>query len=354
MLSKKRIRVLVADDSSFMRGAIMRMISEDPAIEVVGEARDGVETIEKVETLKPDVLTLDIEMPRMNGIDALRVIMNRHPLPVLMVSSLTEEGAEATFEALELGALDYVPKNLQDLSVNIINAGPLIVEKIKAIAGRKVERHLHLSPDEPLKRSDRSVAGSRSFSQRIAVVAIGASTGGPGAVQYILQSLPSDFPASILVVQHMPAQFTTIFAERMDAISRLRVREASDGCSLSPGEALIAPGGKQIRLKREKAIDVRVEIMNGTEDVIYKPSVDIALTSVAGSFPGRALGVILTGMGCDGREGVRAIKRTGGKAIAQDESSSVVYGMPKAIVEERLADRVLPLKDMPGEILNMV
>lgn len=347
----KRINCLVVDDSSFMRRAITTMIEEDPHIKVIDVARDGLEAIKKVESLKPDVVTLDIEMPRMNGIEALRVIMERHPVPVLMVSSLTEEGAEATFDALELGALDYIPKHLDNLSVNIVKIKKELIAKIKAVAGKKVKSKQFTAPCPLLPANHHK---DRFASQRVAVVAIGASTGGPQAVQNILRLMPSNFPAGILVIQHMPHNFTSAYAERLNRLCNLKVKEASNGDTVLAGKVFIAPGGAQTRLKRAGAIEFRLTVEDDPPDAIYKPSVDIALLSAAECFPGRALGVILTGMGSDGREGIRAIKKTGGRAIAQDEASCVVYGMPKAVIDEGLVDKVVPLEMMPGEILNMV
>ncbi|MBI5599140.1 MAG: chemotaxis response regulator protein-glutamate methylesterase [Deltaproteobacteria bacterium] len=357
MTERKVIKVLVVDDSSFMRKAIKGMLEEDPGIKVVDTARDGAEAIEKIEALAPDVVTLDVEMPRMNGIEALRVIMERHPLPVLMVSSLTEEGAKATFEALDIGALDYIPKQLEDLSFNIVKIKAELIDKVKAVAGRGLRRRSPTTPAAAFLNKKETAARpscARFASQRIAIVAIGASTGGPRAVQDVLCALPGDFHAGVLVVQHMPRNFTAPYAERLNGLCKLRVREAREGDVITPGEVLVAPGGTQTRLKRKGAIEVGLVMEDSPGDAIYKPSVDISLTSVAGCFPDRAVGVILTGMGSDGREGMRAIKKAGGKVVAQDEASCVVYGMPKAVVDAGLADKVAPLDAIAGEVLNMV
>ncbi len=343
------VKVLVVDDSSFMRKAIKTMLEEDPSISVVGTARDGLEAVEKVEELNPDVVTLDIEMPRMNGLEALRVIMARHPLPVIVVSSLTEEGAKVTFEALDLGAVDYIPKHLDNLSVNILRIRRELVEKVKAVAGKRVTRRRHLTKPLPLeKRRDRFVA------QRTGIVVIGASTGGPKAVEEVLKALPPDFPSGIVVVQHMPRQFTGPYAERLASICSLKVKEATSGDTLKEGWAFIAPGGRQMRIRKKGPLETGFVIDNNPPDALYKPSVDITFLSVAESFPGRSIAIVLTGMGSDGLKGSREIKKRGGKVIAQDESTSIVYGMPKAVVDEGIADMVLPLEKIPGELVNLV
>ena len=354
---KKPINVLVVDDSSFMRKAIKTLIEEDDELKVVDVARDGREAVEKVEKVNPDVVTMDVEMPRMNGLEALRVIMKRHPVPVLMVSSLTEAGAKATFEALDMGAVDFVPKHLDDLSVNIVKIKSDLIEKIKAVAGKSVSvpctRKVSVEP-MPVKDWAELPSKDRFVSQRVAIVAIGASTGGPRAVQDILKAIPGNFPSAILVVQHMPRGFTSSYAEKLNRLCNIKVKEAADGDIIRAGEAFIAPGGMQTTLKKKGALEVEISVETGPADAIYKPCVDISLLSVSECFPGRALGVIMTGMGADGREGIRKIKAEGGKTIAQDESSCVVYGMPKAVVDEGLADKVVPLEKMSGEIVNMV
>lgn len=343
------IRVLVVDDSSFMRKAIKAMLEEDPAIRVIGTARDGVEAVEKVEELNPDVVTLDIEMPRMNGLEALGVMMKRHPLPVIVVSSLTEEGAKVTFEALDLGACDYIPKHLDDLAVNILRIKGELIAKVKAVAGKRVKRRPGIPPVRMVvKKADRFV------SQRTGVVAIGASTGGPKAVENILMALPQDFPAGIVVIQHMPGQFTGPYADRLDTLCAMKVKEASERDVLREGWAFIAPGGRQLRLKKRGPLEVGFLIADDPPDALYKPSVDITFLSVSECYPGRGIAIVLTGMGSDGLKGAKEIKRRGGRVIAQDESTAVVYGMPKAVVDEGVADMVLPLERIPGELLNLV
>jgi two-component system chemotaxis response regulator CheB len=347
------VRVLVVDDSAFMRNAISNMLASDAGIQVVGVARDGLEAIAKVKTLKPDIVTLDVEMPRMDGIQALRHIMSSTPLPVVMVSSLTTAGARVTLEALEAGAVDFIPKNLSDLSVNIVRIKAVLLEKIKALGRRslppRVVGAVTAALPEPLPAPDRT-AGER----RIGVVAIGTSTGGPKAVQGILPRLPKNFPVPIVVAQHMPPAFTGPFAERLDQLCGLRVAEAREAEPLRPGTVLIAPGGGHMRLKRGTALETVVSISEDRQEFVYRPSVDALLTSASEVLPGRVLGVILTGMGDDGLLGARAVREGGGRVFVQSEDTCVVYGMPRAVAEAGLADKVLPVEEIAGEILNAV
>ncbi|GBD39496.1 Chemotaxis response regulator protein-glutamate methylesterase of group 1 operon [bacterium HR37] len=341
------IRVLIVDDSAFMRNALKTMLSSDPEIEIVGVARDGVEAIEKVMSLNPDIVTMDVEMPRMDGLTALKRIMEIKPVPVIIVSSLTSEGAKVTLDALDIGAVDFIPKNLSELSVDIVKLKELLIEKVKKVAGRKNIRK-RVSPF-PYKSNEVNRAHLTS-SRKIGVVAIGTSTGGPRALQEIIPKLPKNFPVPIVIAQHMPATFTGPFAERLNQISQITVKEAEDGEVLKQGVAFIAPGRGHMRL-RKRGIETVISITSDDE-YIYRPSVDLLMTSVAECFPGKALGVILTGMGNDGLKGISALRESGGKVIAQNEETCVVYGMPKAVVEAGLADKVLPLEDIAGEIVS--
>lgn len=344
-----RIKVLVVDDSAFMRNALTKMIASDPEFQVVGVARDGVEAIDKVISLKPDIVTLDIEMPKMNGLEALKVIMDKSPVPVLMVSSLTTEGAKETLEALELGAVDFIPKNLADLSVNILKIKAHLLDKLKTIARRGLipKRRKKVTPPVMTKRS---FEGPR----KVGLVAIGSSTGGPRALQEVLPHLPPDFPVPIIISQHMPRNFTRPFAERLNQTCKVTVKEAEDGEPLKAGTVYIAPGGRHMEITRRKAIDTRIKIVPDNGESIYKPSVDVMMISASDVFPGRVLGVILTGMGNDGLKGMTKIKHDGGKTIAQSEETCVVYGMPKAVVEAGVADKVVPIEEIAGEIINAV
>ncbi len=348
------IRVLVVDDSAFMRKAITSMLQEDPEIKVIGTARDGVEAVELTEKLKPDIVTMDVEMPKMDGISALKEIMHKYPVPVLMVSSLTTEGAKVTLEALELGAVDFIPKNLAELSVNIVKIKGILLEKIKTIARRGIIKRRPPLKERKVETPGVEIPKIRITGERkVGIVSIGTSTGGPKALQEIIPKLPKGFPVAVVVAQHMPPNFTKAFAERLDQLSQISVKEAEEGESLKPGIVYIAPGRGHMRIKR-KGIETYVNISEDKEEFIYRPSVDILMSSVAECFPGRTLGVILTGMGTDGAQGCRKIKETGGRVFAQSEDTCVVYGMPKAVVEAGLADKVVPLEEMAGEIINAV
>ncbi len=351
----KQTRILVVDDSAFMRRALKQMLESDPDIVVIDTARDGSEAVEKTVQLRPDLVTMDIEMPKMNGLDALRLIMEKRPTPVLMVSSLTSEGANVTLEAMELGALDFIPKNLSEMSVNILKVKEDLLKKVKLLAKKKLGRPVKR---QAVKRPNISTLSKKFDSytsqRRIGIISIGTSTGGPMALQKILPYLPANLPVGVVVAQHMPAAFTGTFAQRLNKISQLEIREAVNGDIIKQGVVLVAPGGKHMRVKRIGAIETRVVISDEPKTALYKPSVNELMLSVAEFYPGRALGVILTGMGNDGHAGIKAIKQSGGKAFAQDEESSVVYGMPRAVVDDNLADKVLPIDTMVGELINAV
>ncbi|MEN2994874.1 MAG: chemotaxis response regulator protein-glutamate methylesterase [Thermodesulfovibrio sp.] len=350
------IKVLVVDDSAFMRKAITAMLQEDPEIKVIGTAKDGVEAVQMVQELKPDIVTMDVEMPRMDGITALKEIMNKSPVPVIMVSSLTTEGAKVTLEALELGAVDFIPKNLSELSVNIVKIKEMLIEKIKTIAKRGIVKRKPTARnlETKIETSKIEIPKTRvSTERKVGIVAIGTSTGGPKALQEIIPKLPKDFPVPVVIAQHMPPNFTKPFAERLDQLSQLSVKEAEEGEVIKPGFVYIAPGRGHMRIKR-KGINTFVSISEDKEEFIYRPSVDLLMLSVAECYPGRSLGVILTGMGNDGAKGCKKIKETGGRVFAQNEESCVVYGMPRAVIEAGIADKVIPLEEMAGEIINAV
>ena len=321
-----------------MRKTISMMLDGDPEIEVVATARDGVEACEKVAELRPDVVTLDIEMPRMDGLTALRKIMASNPVPVLMVSSLTREGAAATMEALQAGALDFVPKESSGAMLAINRIREELVGKVKAVARSK---HV-LARHQTMRPASRPRPRLRLGNHR--VLLIGTSTGGPFALQQIVPRLPAEFPLPVLIVQHMPPHFTKSLADRLNSISPLNVREASAGDVVRPGEVLIAPGGRHMTFER-RGDDV-VVVTPLVPETLHRPSVDVMFDSACQVIGGRPLGVVMTGMGRDGREGSRTIKERGGTVIAQDEESSVVFGMPRAVIEAGLADVVAPLDDI--------
>ncbi len=356
------IKVLVVDDSAFMRKALSGMLEGDPRVTVVGAARNGEEGVQKVAELHPDVVTMDVEMPGMNGLEALKRIMAIRPVPVIMVSSLTEEGAKETLTALELGAVDYIPKQLDGLATNITALQHELIAKVVAAAGAAGKlRHRTVQRDRPpavMGTAKKEFVGltsaSVSATRGSKVVAIGCSTGGPQALQDVLPLFPADFPAGILIVQHMPQFFTKPFAERMNQQCHIEVREAKEADVVKPGVALIAPGGCHMRVVRRRALDVEIALAPNRENLPYVPSVDVLMRSVAEVYHARGIGVILTGMGQDGLEGMKAIKEAKGRTLAQDEATCVVYGMPKAVVDGGYADKVMPVSQITMEIVNMI
>ncbi|MDS9877198.1 chemotaxis response regulator protein-glutamate methylesterase [Pseudomonas protegens] len=368
------VKVLVVDDSGFFRRRVSEILSADSNIQVVGTATNGKEAIDQALALKPDVITMDYEMPMMDGITAVRHIMQRCPTPVLMFSSLTHEGARVTLDALDAGAVDFLPKNFEDISRNPEKVKQLLCEKVHSIS-RSNRRFSSYSAPAPQPASapapaPSSFASSRSPAPAPApartaapaasanspapkrkaykLVAIGTSTGGPVALQRVLTQLPANFPAPIVLIQHMPAAFTKAFAERLDKLCRISVKEAEDGDILRPGLALLAPGGKQMMVDGRGA----VKILPGDERLNYKPCVDITFGSAAKSYSDKVLAVVLTGMGADGREGARLLKQGGSAVWAQDEASCVIYGMPMAIVKANLADAVYSLDDIGRHLVE--
>jgi two-component system chemotaxis response regulator CheB len=357
----KTIQVLVVDDSTFMRKSLSAMLAADPRIAIAGMARNGEEALQQVHQLNPDVVTMDVEMPGMNGIEALKRIMAEHPVPVVMVSSLTAEGAGDTLKALELGAIDYIPKQLDGVAMKIYDIQKELIEKIVAAAGANIPRRHEARGARPEANSSRPLplapyltSKSVTATRGAKLVAIGCSTGGPQALLEVLPAFPSDFPAGIVIVQHMPKTFTKPFADRMNEVCSLEVKEAVDGDEVKPGRILIAPGGVQCRVKRKSITSTVIALSPNVEHHLHAPSVDIMMQSVASMYGERGIAVILTGMGHDGLEGVKAIKAAKGRTIVQDEKTCIVYGMPKAVVEAGCADKVIPLSGVAGEILNMV
>jgi two-component system chemotaxis response regulator CheB len=371
------VKVLVVDDSGFFRRRVSEILSADPNIQVVGTATNGKEAIDQALALKPDVITMDYEMPMMDGITAVRHIMQRCPTPVLMFSSLTHEGARVTLDALDAGAVDFLPKNFEDISRNPEKVKQLLCEKILSISRSNRRANTYSAPapvavpaptpapssvssygssaparpaPAPIPARTHAPASSSPAPKRKAykLVAIGTSTGGPVALQRVLTQLPANFPAPIVLIQHMPAAFTKAFAERLDKLCRISVKEAEDGDILRPGLALLAPGGKQMMIDGRGA----VKILPGDERLNYKPCVDITFGSAAKSYGDKVLAVVLTGMGADGREGARLLKQGGSAIWAQDEASCVIYGMPMAIVKAELADAVYSLDDIGKHLVE--
>ena len=338
----KQVRVLVVDDSALMRKLIPQMLAADESIDVVGTAMDGSFCLKKIEELRPNVVTLDLEMPGMNGIDTLKEIMRRQPVPVIVVSSHSTEGASVTMKALGLGAFDFVTKP-KDASAHMAETARELIAKVKAASECKLKPRITSAPPKPEKQPAPTGAPNK-------IVAVGVSTGGPQALEYVLSQLPGDFPGAITVVQHMPDGFTDMFARRLDEVCPLRVKEAQSGDLLLPGRVLICPGSRHMKVKRLPLGDIVVlsdePRVNG-----HRPSVDVLLRSVAEEFHSNAVGVLMTGMGDDGAEGLGAIKKEGGMTIAQNEESCVVYGMPKAAIERGYAIRVVSL-DVMGATLQ--
>ena len=349
------IRVLVVDDSAFMRRAITKMLTADDSIEVIGSVGDGQQAIDAVKALNPDVVTLDIEMPVMDGLTALDRIMTEMPTPVVMLSTLTQVGADASFKALEKGAFDFVPKP-QDSMVEVFGADQQLREKVKAAYAAKerfvLRRKFGLTkpPAEETPLAPRPTPVRKRGAKVPEVIAIGISTGGPPALQSLFERLPAEFPVPIVVVQHMPVGFTKALADRLNKICELNIREAIDGDPLLPKTVLIAPAGKHLVIKREHGNLVARLLEDTSTHTWHKPSVDILFASLAQHVGNRALAVVMTGMGSDGTIGATAVKGQGGEVWSQDEYSSVVYGMPRSIAEAGLSDRVLDLEEIPSAL----
>ncbi len=362
------IKVLIVDDSAFMRNALTHMLSSEPSIEVVGYGRDGRDALDLIKTLNPDVVTLDIEMPIMDGLTALEQIMKNYPRPVLMISSLTNQGAESTLKALDLGALDYLPK-YQEGAVGFAVAQNELITKIKAIARRGSHMQAKSKEDSVLnkiKLADKhgsNLASGKSNAVAAVkkappvnmtgipkrnIVVIGVSTGGPPAVQKVLAALPENFPACILIAQHMPKAFTNAFANRLASLCKIKVFEAKDGDKLTNGVAYICPGGQHISIGVKGALPF-IKISEEPKDALYKPAANI-LNDSAAVLGNKVVGVTMTGMGSDGSLGTKTLKAKGGYIIAQDEASSTVYGMPKAVIEANLADEIVSLDDLADSI----
>ncbi len=333
------VRALVVDDSGFFRRRVCEILNDDPNIEVIGSACNGLEAVEQTARLHPDVITMDIEMPVLDGISAVRRIMASHPTPVLMLSSLTYEGARATLDALDAGALDFLPKRLEDIARNREDANRVLRARVHTLGCRRLR--VHTAASTPV-RTRHAVSAAR----RPQAVVIGTSTGGPAALQRLLPALREGYPFPLLLVQHMPASFTGAFAERLDQLCTIRVKEAEDGEPVLPATAYLAPGGRQMLAERRTGGVVRLRVTDSRPEVTYRPSVDVCFASAARAWPGGVLAVVLTGMGSDGREGARLLKASGSQIWAQDEPSCVVYGMPQAVVGAGLADWILPLDEI--------
>jgi two-component system chemotaxis response regulator CheB len=362
------IKVLVVDDSSFFRRRVSEIINSESRLEVIDVAVNGREAVEKAKSLKPDVITMDIEMPVMDGITAVREIMAASPTPILMFSSLTHDGAKATLDALEAGALDFLPKKFEDIARNRDEAVSLLQQRIIQIASKRAFLRRPVArtspaatasltrplatrdpiPAAPKPRS--SVAKYRASGKRYQLTAIGTSTGGPVALQKILTRLPVNYPHPIVLIQHMPATFTAAFASRLNTLCKIQVKEAQDGDALQAGVAYLAPGGKQMMVDGRAGV-ARLRIIDGGDRMNYKPCVDVTFGSAAKVYGDKVLSLVLTGMGADGREGARMLKSAGSTIWAQDEDSCVVYGMPQAVAKAGISSEDLPLDRIAERIL---
>lgn len=343
----RKIRVLVVDDSPFIRKVLKDIINSDPELEVCCEAHNGVEAIEAVKTLKPDVITLDIEMPQLNGLDALKFIMNKYPTPVIMISSLTQEGAEATIRALEYGAIDFIPKPSSYLSTGIKELRLEIITKIKEAAKIPPRflkfRRIRLLESQKRIREKKDVAKS--------IVAIAASTGGPQSLLRVIPKLPAEIKSGILIVQHMPPGFTKSFAQRLDRVSKIEVKEAEDGDLVEGGKVYVAPGDFHMEVTI-RAGKPRITLNKKPKVHGVRPAADPMMISAARAFGRKTIGVVMTGMGRDGAQGLAEIKKRGGTTIAQDKETSIIFGMPKAAIELGVVDYIVPLDRIAETIVR--
>ena len=339
------IKVLIVDDSAFMRQVVSDIINNDPNLEVIDTASNGLIAIDKVEKLRPDVILLDVEMPKMDGLSALSRIMESNPTPVVMLSNLTQKGTYTTIKALEIGAIDFIPKPSGSLSLDIDTISSQIVEKVKLAAKVNIKK----------TRAGKTLPSSvveMKYSTK--VVVIGASTGGPQTLVELLKRLPRNVPP-IFIVQHMPAEFTKSLASRLDSMCIFNVKEAEEGDTIRPGMAFLAPGGHHMTVKRLRSYNKEIIQLNTNPPVnSIRPSVDVTMQSVMEVYGANTIGVLLTGMGHDGAKGMCSIKKSGGKTIAQNEETCVIFGMPKSAIEKGCVNKVAPVSSIPEEIMNML
>lgn len=344
----KKISVLIVDDSALVRQLVADMISEDQELEVKGVARNGVEAIRLTMELDPDVVTMDIHMPEMDGLEALEYIMKKSPRPVVMLSALVKRGAAPTLRALELGAVDFIAKPSQ-FPTSVVDVHGDMIRKIKAAANSKArevwEKSRKTKPPKKIKIKKSEVRGGR-------VVVMGASAGGPRALAEITPALPEDLPASVIIVQHMPGPFTSSFADRLNNKARITVREAKQGEELTEGVGLVVPGGKDMVFEEIGGGRIRSKLLSTVAKHGASPVVDVTMESAAKVYAERTIGVLLSGMGSDGAMGLGMIRDAGGETIAQDEETSLVFGMPRAAIERKLVDEVLPIDRIAAAIVS--
>lgn len=347
------VKVVVVDDSGFFRRRIVEMLGTDKQLEIIGTANDGAQGVAMVLAKKPDVVIMDVEMPVMNGIEAVRKIMAREPTAVLMFSSITHEGAQATLDALEAGAMDFMPKSFEEISKNRDEVTRLLCRRVIQLGRRRLRQSSPARVDTPAPAFTSAPRTGAVAMRDLSLLVIGASTGGPVALQKVLACLPATFPLPIVLIQHMPESFTPAFAQRLNQQCAIAVREAKNGDTLEPGLALLAPGGKQTIIE-SVAGRGRVKVIESRADQHYRPCVDVTFESAAQAYAAKVLAVVLTGMGADGREGARALRAKGARVWAQDEASSVIYGMPAAVAQAGLADKVLALSAIGTELAGNI
>lgn len=352
----KVIRVLVVDDSPFMRKIITNVIESDSRLQVIATARNGKEGLQKILEYKPDIVTLDIEMPIMNGLETLKLIMEKQPIPVVMFSSLTKEGAEETIKALEYGAVDFLTKPTNIFNANVEEDTKQIIEKIIAASSVNVKQKINLfTKKTEIQYRIEPIVRKYPSEKMTSIVAIGVSTGGPKALQEVIAHLPSEIPAGVLIVQHMPPGFTRSLAERLNNLSKITVKEAQDGDIIESGVALIAPGDKHMLVEKNGKGQYIIKLSSIPPEGGHRPAANVMYRSLQHLVGIQLIGVIMTGMGADGCEGLKILKKTTDiKVIAQNEESCVVYGMPKAVIEAGIADRIVSLHDIPKEITTML
>ncbi len=344
-----KIKVLVVDDSSLVRKIISDILEKDDDITVIGTANNGKTAIYKNDELNPDVITLDIEMPILDGLATLKHIMGNNPKPVIMMSVLTQHGADATFKALDLGAFDFVPKPSTVLSMTVEDIGDLLISKVKSAAKSKIVSQSALNIETRISQIRKKEIVNRTDR----LVAIGTSTGGPSALINVFKGFPKNFPAPVLVVQHMPEGFTTAFAKRLNDNSNLEVKEADDGDEVLPGHGYLAPGHSHMEITGKNG-GFRVRVFQAEKVSGHMPSIDVLFNSMAKNVGNRTIGVIMTGMGRDGATGLMNIKKSGGFTMAQNEETSVVYGMNRVAVQEGATDEILPLGDISSRIIDKI
>lgn len=369
MVGLAKIKVLIVDDSAFMRKLINDFLSEHPEIEVIGTARNGEDALKKWRSLRPDVLTLDVEMPIMNGLEVLKVVMKEQPLPVVMLSSTTKEGADTTLQAIQAGAIDFVAKPSGSISIDLHKIRAELIQKVLSASKANLTKITHnhqdniLSSQKETKRfitaekkaaEKLSLTGSKREANTKKIVCIGTSTGGPRALQQVLTSLPKDFGSPILVVQHMPAGFTKSLANRLDSLSEINVKEAEDGELLQKGTAYIAPGGWHLEVKRI-GTSLAVSLGQSAPRNGHRPSVDVLFESVSSLKNVSKISVIMTGMGSDGAKGLIEMKKNGFvKAIAESQETSIVFGMPKSAIATNMVDEVVNVENIAESIMNYI